>query len=194
MKVLLDNGHGWDTSGKCSPVWRDKTQLLEWKWTREIVQLIHDGLKLIDIESVILVSETNDIERSERIVRADKYYEEDKSSFLISIHANAYQPNKASGWEIWTSVGQTESDIIAEFIFKEAEKQLPFVMRKDTTDKDSDKEKNFDMVYKPKCPAVLSENGFMDNENECRYMLSPEGKNQIAKVHIDAIVNYINSK
>lgn len=194
MKVLLDNGHGWDTSGKRSPVWSDKTQLLEWKWTREIVALVNEGLIEAGFDVVILTPETNDVSLPERVSRANKYFEKDNSCFGISIHANAYKPNMAGGWEVWTSKGQTESDVIAEFIFKEAEKHLPFVMRKDTRDGDSDKEENFYIIHKSNCPFVLTENGFMDNEQECKYMLSREGMEQIAKVHIDACINYRNFK
>ena len=36
LTVILDNGHGVNTPGKCSP---DRS-LLEYRWTREMVDLI----------------------------------------------------------------------------------------------------------------------------------------------------------
>lgn len=30
--VLLDNGHGKETSGKRSPLWKDGSQLFEWEY------------------------------------------------------------------------------------------------------------------------------------------------------------------
>ena len=45
--VILDNGHGVDTPGKCSP---DKS-LLEYKWTREVVDIIIQKLKQKGIET-----------------------------------------------------------------------------------------------------------------------------------------------
>jgi len=111
---------------------------------------------------------------------------------LISIHANAYKLNKAEGWEVWTSVGKNKSDLFAEYIYREAEKILPMKFRKDTTDGDSDKEKDFTILYGTDCPAVLTENGFMDNEIECRYMLSEKGMTDIARAHLNAIWSYIH--
>ena len=40
LLVILDNGHGDNTKGKCSP---DK-RLLEWDWTREISSRLHNLL------------------------------------------------------------------------------------------------------------------------------------------------------
>ena len=37
VKILLDNGHGYDTPGKRSPIWPDGSQLFEWEFNRDIV-------------------------------------------------------------------------------------------------------------------------------------------------------------
>ena len=42
MIILIDNGHGIDTAGKCSP---DKS-LREYKWAREIATLLCNFLKI----------------------------------------------------------------------------------------------------------------------------------------------------
>ena len=34
VKILLDNGHGYDTPGKRSPIWPDGSQLFEWEFNR----------------------------------------------------------------------------------------------------------------------------------------------------------------
>lgn len=39
VKILLDNGHGYDTPGKRSPIWPDGSQLFEWEFNRDIVSL-----------------------------------------------------------------------------------------------------------------------------------------------------------
>ncbi len=41
------------------------------------------------------------------------------------------------------------------------------------------------------CPAVLTENLFMDNRQECDYLLSEAGKETLAQLHVNAILNYI---
>ena len=41
MKILIDNGHGENTPGKCSPDGR----LKEWAYTREIADRVVAGLR-----------------------------------------------------------------------------------------------------------------------------------------------------
>ena len=45
VKILLDNGHGYDTPGKRSPIWPDGSQLFEWEFNRDIVSRIEILLK-----------------------------------------------------------------------------------------------------------------------------------------------------
>lgn len=194
MLVLLDNGHGVDTKGKQSP----DGQLKEYKYAREIVQRIHCELGKRGINSIILVPEEKDISLTERCNRANKYYDNnDKSVILISIHCNAAGNGDkwmtGRGWEAWTSVGETKSDELAELLYSAAESWLPkgTKIRTDTTDGDRDKEKNFTILYKTKCPAVLTENLFQDNKEDVKFLLSEEGKQAIVNLHAEGIVNYL---
>lgn len=195
MLVLLDNGHGVDTKGKRSPDGR----LKEYKYTREIVQRIHCELGKKGINSIILVPEEKDISLTERCNRANKYYEDnDKSVILISIHCNAAGNGDkwmtARGWEAWTSVGETKSDELAEYLYDAAKIYLPGMkLRTDTSDGDRDKEKNFTILYKTKCPTVLTENLFQDNKDDVEFMLSEEGKQAIVNLHVEGIVNYLSN-
>ena len=96
------------------------------------------------------------------------------------------------GWECWTTVGQTNSDKLADELYKSAKSYLSdTIMRMDKSDGDSDKEKNFTLLYKAKCPAVLTENLFMDNKKECEWLISEEGKKTITNIHVDGILKYI---
>lgn len=72
MIVLLDNGHGVNTPGKCSP---DK-KLLEYKWAREMVDILIEGFKKRGITAVKLVPEDIDISLKERVRRANQLYKE----------------------------------------------------------------------------------------------------------------------
>lgn len=195
MLVLLDNGHGIDTKGKQSPDGR----LKEYKYAREIVKRIHSELENKGIDSIILVPEEKDISLTERCNRANKYYDNnDKSVILISVHCNAAGNGDkwmtGRGWEAWTSVGETKSDELAELLYSAAEKWLPegTKIRTDKTDGDRDKEKNFTILYKTKCPAVLTENLFQDNKEDVEFMLSEEGKRAIVNLHVEGIVNYLS--
>ena len=67
MLVILDNGHGHNTPGKCSPVWKDGSQLFEWEFNRKVVREIKIRLDNLGIENHILVPEEHDISLKERV-------------------------------------------------------------------------------------------------------------------------------
>jgi N-acetylmuramoyl-L-alanine amidase len=149
----------------------------------------------------ILVPEERDIPLSERAHRANEYIRihPREKCILVSIHGNALgsgeQWMSARGWEAWTTVGQNNSDKFAELLYKYAEQCLPdgTKIRRDGSDGDSDKEKNFTVPYMAKCPAVLTENLFYDNREECAYMMSDYGQRAIARLHVLAAVEYFKS-
>ena len=66
-------------------------------------------------------------------------------------------------------------------------------IRKDLSDGDPDWEENFYILNKTKCPAVLTENFFQDNKDDVAFLLSPEGKQQIVKVHVEGIIKYLEN-
>jgi len=192
MIVILDNGHGNDTPGKRSPIWNDGSQLFEWEFNRELTSLIKSGLEKDGIKSFILVHEKKDILLRERVKRANEIYKvNNRKAFLVSVHANA---GHGEGWEIFTSIGQTDSDKLATYIFSEAHKLLPDIRKRtDVSDGDPDKEENFFLLKETKCPAVLTENLFMDNEQECKFLMTEMGKQLLADIHINGIKKYIQS-
>jgi N-acetylmuramoyl-L-alanine amidase len=202
VKILIDNGHGNNTSGKRSPYSQNKIapniDFYEYKWNREIAKPIVDGLKEMGYNADLLVTEDIDISLTERTNRVNKVCTEygSENVILISVHANAAGNGQkwmtAKGWSAFTTKGNTKSDTIAEYLYAEAEKN--FVDRKIRTDKsdgDKDWETNFYICQKSKCPAVLTENFFYDNEDDVKYILSEEGRRAIIKTHIDGITNYI---
>jgi N-acetylmuramoyl-L-alanine amidase len=184
---VLDNGHGVETPGKRSPKWKDGTQLFEYEFNRNIVNRIAKGLSLLAIDYKILVPETIDISLSERVRRANKI----QNGILISVHANA---GGGSGFEIYTSPGKTQSDDIATIFCQEAEKAFPeFKMRFDKSDGDLDKEADFYVLSKSNCPAILTENLFMDNEQDCKFLMTENGRQRIADYHINSIIKIWNN-
>lgn len=192
MKILLDNGHGKDTAGKRSPdgVFR------EYKFTREIAKDIETELKNKGYDVERIVPEERDISRTERVKRVNDICNQVGASnvILISIHCNAASNGKwssARGWSAYTSKGETKSDELATMLYIEAAHNFAGqTLRKDFSDGDPDWEESFSILQKTKCPAVLTENFFMDNKQDVSYLLSLEGRTQIVKTHVDAIIKY----
>ena len=182
---LLDNGHGVNCAGKRSPIWGDGSQLFEWEFNRDIVRRIAAKLDDLAIRYEILTPERNDVSLHERCRRANGYQQMYNNCVLFSIHGNA---GGGTGWECYTCKGTTKADEIATLLYEEAEKEFAgWKKRKDFADGDADKEANFYILRHTVCPAVLTENFFFDNEKDCKFMLSEDGRERIAKIHINVI-------
>lgn len=197
MKVLIDNGHGENTPGKRSPdgVFR------EYKYSREIAEAVERELKACGIDAERIVRENVDVPLSERARRVNEVCSRLGSSsvVLISIHCNAAGNGSdwmnAQGWSAYTSVGKTNADKLANALYCAAERCFNGQkIRKEASDGDPDWEENFYILQKTKCPAVLTENFFMDNKKDVSYLLSLEGRNAIVKAHVEGIINYIKSR
>lgn len=210
MIILIDNGHGSNVQGKQSPllegtgldVWdifTEKGRFKEWKYTRVVAEDVVSKLKGLGYDARLVVTEKTDVSLSERVRRINTICNKYGASnvILISIHANAVgdssQWMNGKGWEAYTTKGKTKSDMLAEFLYKRAEKNLEGrKIRRDTTDGDSDKEADFYIIKKAKCPAVLTENFFYDNKDDLKYLTSDEGLNAVERLHVEGILDYIN--
>ncbi len=189
---ILDNGHGFNTAGKRSPIWSDGSQLFEYEFNRDIVRRLGALLERDNIQYEVLVKEQKDIPLSVRCAREHILYRKYQGkTMLLSIHANA---GGGTGWECYTSKGRTKADKFADELCRKAKELLPkyaFPMRFDLSDGDMDKEANFYILKYSKSPAVLSENLFMDREKDCRFIMSEEGRDLIAKIHYETIKEII---
>lgn len=188
MKILLDPGHGENTPGKRSPIWPDGSQLREWEFNRDIARRIYSTLLAQGVDVELLVKEDIDVPLTERVRRANEITKKTgkKNCLLISIHANA---GGGTGWEAYTSVGQTLSDKYATVFYNIA--QASFTgqkLRTDHADGDPDKESQFYILAKTICPAILTENFFMDTLKDCQYIMSEIGRREIAYFHVQSIL------
>ena len=194
MRVLIDPGHGIDTPGKRSP----DGKFREYLWNRQVADLL--GARLVDmgIDAFLVVTETNDVPLRNRVIRINSFCNRfgAPNVLLVSIHANAAGDGSAwmgaKGWSCYTSKGNTESDRIAECLYDAFEKEFPDrKIRKDLSDGDRDWEENFYVLAKSRCPAVLLENFFYDNPEECAFLLKEETKERIASAAALGIARYL---
>lgn len=194
MRVLIDAGHGIDTPGKRSP----DGKFREYLWNRQVADLVRILLLHKGVAADLVVKETNDIPLRTRAMRVNKVCRElGKSNvILLSIHSNAAGSGKswmnAQGWSCYTSPGKTPSDTVAECLYDAFQSAFPDrKIRKDMTDGDRDYEANFTMLTNTLCPAVLLENFFFDNREECAWLLQDSTKARIAEAIVSGILKYL---
>lgn len=211
MKILIDNGHGLNTPGKRSP---DGT-LIEAAYTRDIARRIVADLIDRGYDAELLVPENEDISLSERVKRVNAICISSPSCptrsgisptptghltpnvILISIHINAAgngtQWTNATGWSVYTYKGQTASDHLADCLCQAAIKNFPGRrIRTDYSDGDPDWEENFYILRHSLCPAVLTENFFMDGL-DFEFLQSKACKQAIVDTHVEGIIEYLEA-
>lgn len=182
----LDAGHGGITrEGKYTTApakmhtFPDGKIVYEGLVNRDITELLYKKLERAEIDFGLVYDEVEDTPLSQRVTTADNMFRKDKRTVYLSIHSNA---GGGSGFEIFTSPGQTKSDKIANIFCEIYQKHFPgFPFRADKADGDADKEADFYVLRKTDCPAVLVENLFFDNRKDADYLTSKEGKEAIAE-------------
>lgn len=195
-KILIDNGHGENTKGKRSP----DGKFLEYKFAREIADDIVRELKKLGYEVERIVKENIDVSLTERARRVNEICGKYGTSnvILVSIHCNAAGDGSkwmtATGWSAYTSKGETKADYLATCLYDAAENNMKGQkLRKDEySDGDPDWEENFYILQKTKCPAVLTENFFMDNKDDVEYLQSADGRNAIVRTHVEGIIRFFS--
>lgn len=196
MIILIDNGHGFNTAGKCSPDGKHR----EWAWTREVAQMIAAELTRMGHDARCIVTEANDISLMERCRRVNTICNMAGAAnvLLISIHTNASgngQWMSARGWCAFTSPGQTRADALATCLYAQAQRYFAGMkIRTDYSDGDPDLESAFYILKNTACPAVLTENFFHDNRDDVAYMTSDAGKRAVVRTHVEGIVAYIKQQ
>ena len=184
--VLIDNGHGYETPGKCSPSYF-KRRIYEWEYTRKIAKALSDKLTQNGIRNILITPETSDITLSERARRVNEYCKT-YNCIMISIHCNASKiDNTGTGFEVWTTKKQTNSDDLADLFVETFKEIMPGYLCR------GHREYNWTILWLSNCPCVLTENFFMNNFKDVDFLLSDNGFNKIVMMHYRTIQKYIKN-
>jgi len=184
----LDNGHGKKTAGKRSPKFEDGKQFFEYEFNRDIVKRVMEQLDEIGVKYFNVVPEV-DIDNflEGRVGRANKLKSTLPKIFL-SIHANAFGRSgwePPSGIETWFYHNSRSGRALARIFQKHLISELNWKNRKL---KSYPGKKQFYVLRNTKMPAVLTENGFYTNKEECRLLLKSDIRQKIADAHVAAIL------
>lgn len=187
---LIDNGHGGmvddiyqtfpDKMFQHSP----QEVFYEGVFNRIIKDMLITKLKEKSIHYIDLCPTELDVPLDERVDIANIYHKHYGNCVGISLHSNA---GKGTGFEVWTSVGQTKSDRYAEILAHEIMAAFAIPFRSDKKDGDLDKESMFYILRWTKCPWVLPECLFFDNYEDYKKLIDPEFQVN----YVNCLVNFI---
>ena len=156
---------------------------------REFGMMTMQKLSAKGILVVPVFHEWEDTPLSRRTMVANLYNRNIQKGIYVSEHSNATPSHKARGFSIWTSPGQTMSDVYATEFIKRYTEVFGSEIRimKDMSDKDPDYEAKFHVLTVTDMPAVLFENLFFDNEEDVKLLLDEEYKDKYTTLQADWI-------
>lgn len=194
MIILIDNGHGYNTPGKCSPDGKFK----EWKKNRELARDIVMELKDDGYDARLIVTEENDISLAERVQRVNYICRKEGASnvILVSIHSNAAGADgkwhSARGFSAHVCLNASDkSKRLAKFLWHRA---IEYGLKGNRcVPQEMFIAQNLYILRHTVCPAVLTENLFYDNQEDLEMLQSQQGHDKIVLAHLRAIRDYIKS-
>lgn len=207
MVVCLDNGHGKATKGKGSP-WslhnvEPAIPLREYEFTRKVTNKLRTLLEAMGATVYLVCPEVEgDTSLSARAARANNlkttYKNKGKKAYFVfvSVHADAVGDGTkwvpgSKGWAVWTTKGQNVSDTFADCVWEAANEIFPAMgmkMRQQkANDGDPDYEADFTVIKKANMPAILTENFFYTDPDDCAFINTEKGINAIVEAHAKGI-------
>ncbi len=197
MKILIDNGHGVHTAGKCSP---DK-RLREYAWSRDCAKRLVAALKKKGYDAELITPEAWDVKLQTRVSRVNNICKAvgARNCLLVSIHNNAGggdgKWHDACGWSVFVSKNASEnSKKLARMLTVEAMKRELMGNRSVPLQKYwtwSWTDKDIYILKNTACPAVLTENMFQDHKGEVDYLLSEAAVTELVDSHVEGSTKYI---
>lgn len=180
MKIAVDAGHGYTTSGK-----RTVDGMREFEFNRAVANEMQQLLGGYENVSVVFThSDTRDVPLNERTDKANA----EKADVFISIHANAFGNgtawNNTKGIETYVHDSKPrESFALAEAVQKE-------LIEKTKRDDRGVKLANFHVLRETKMPAILIECGFMTNQEEAGALKSASYRKTCAEAIAEALASF----
>lgn len=196
MVIVIDCGHNYsDTWQKMSPKREDGTRFYEYENNRKIGRLLSMELDKLNIPYVYTIhpDDRNDKSLENRVGIANSIaYKEGKDNVLfISIHSDAYGMgdkwyDDIIGFSIFTSKGETKSDIYGNIFEKNYKEGLDGISRVRGC-----YDNNFYVLKHTICPAILLENGFYTSHKDLEFIDSEDGRKKIVDIIVKSIQEII---
>jgi N-acetylmuramoyl-L-alanine amidase len=203
--IILDYGHGGiDQNGHytTAPAKMHRHDnggmAYEGVINRQIGGLVRSYLRLhepqYNVIATVNENDPRDLSLPYRVRVANRF--DPNETIFVSIHSNASSSHQGRGFEIYTTRGETLSDILATSIGEKVAEfysQIQLNLRFDFEDGDLDKEIDFYVLRKTQCPAVLLECLFFDNWEDYQYLNNPEFQRDFAWHVYKGLLGFLQS-
>ncbi|MFC3038828.1 N-acetylmuramoyl-L-alanine amidase [Virgibacillus xinjiangensis] len=181
MKLYLDPGHGGSDPGA------QGNGMLEKDIVLDIAQRIRTILTTNYGDVEVRMSRTTDTSKSlnQRTTEANSW----GADYYLSIHCNAFN-GSARGYEDYIYSGLSDSSATARYrdIIHEE------VMEVNQLTDRGRKKANFHVLRETRMSALLTENGFIDNQQDARLISDPSWRQRVAQGHVNGLARAFDLK
>lgn len=179
---MLDGGHGGKDSGAVGP-----SGVKEKDVALAVVLLAGSILLGAGVDVFYTRKADTFVELPERARMANNL----AVDLFVSVHCNSAD-RPASGFEVFTTPGQTKSDIAATEVIKAIGPEFPGLAKRfDSSDGDPDKEANFAVLRLSNMAAILVELEFIHTREGEAFLKNPVNQAKYAKVIAAGILSYL---
>jgi N-acetylmuramoyl-L-alanine amidase len=188
MKIVIDPGHAGRNIDPGAV--HAATGLQEADVALIISRLVENYLPAVGYEVKLTRTEWEQAETDDlsyRTALANGW----SADIFISLHCNSAANQSAEGYEVWTSMGDTQGDRLATCIYKQIAAEFPDrAGRTDYSDGDPDKESRFYVLVHTDAPACLVEMAFISNDEEAALLADAAWQDRYARAIARGVTDY----
>ncbi len=187
--VVIDSGHGGKDPGKVSAEGAlEKDINLSIALKLESLLLQNDvAVVMTRTEDKDLASENAKSRKNEDLRARAKIMEDASPVLVVSIHQNSFPEEEVDGAQVFYHTGSEEGKLLGKMIQEQLRREL-----KDGNHRVAKANKDYYLLKKAACPAVIVECGFLSNGKEAELLVTEEYQEKLAfAIHL-GILEYIN--
>lgn len=184
--AAVGDGHGMTTAGKRTPYIPELGRAIhENEFNRPVSNFLGIELRRCGFDVLMVAPTDADTPLKTRVDLANLK----KADIFVSIHYNAFDgvfdSRDPEGLSVHVYPGSIEGRKLGNAVLKHLKGGTVQANR-------GIKESNFYVLHNTKMPAILTENGFMDNKREALLMLNVDFQKEVAREHAMGICDYFN--
>lgn len=174
MKLYLDPGHGGSDNGASSNGLNEKDINLD--IALQIRSILNNDYENVEVR----MSRTNDstVSLSQRTNEANNWGAE----YFLSIHCNTFN-GTAQGYEDYIHSSLSDSSNTARY----RDTMHAEIVKVNELSNRGKKKANFHVLRETTMPALLTENGFIDNNHDANLMKEDTWRRKVAQGHVKGL-------
>jgi len=184
--ILIDPGHGGVDPGAVNKKYGIQEKDLNLEISKKLGDILEEkNIRVLYTREDDNVPWITQMESLRKRVEIEGYV---KPDLFVSIHINSSLRPTSTGFEVWCTTENSESEILANQITNEIKKIRYTEDRGLKYKEDND----LYVINRVDSTAVLVELGFISNYEDLAFLLSEDGKNQCAEGIATGLINYYN--